>query len=120
MLYVLNNREGGKMGGGINMSGHNNNKGDLQEFLALIAAAPAVIEGVNEILKSEVKLPNTPWKVKKNDRFWSTQAEYNGWCLQQNEFTLHCRIVDPDSYRRAWGTKNGMKKAFKELRDSVI
>ena len=34
------------------MSGHNNNKGDLQEFLALIAAAPAVIEGVNEILKS--------------------------------------------------------------------
>lgn len=80
---------------------------ELQALLTLIAAVPIIIKGVNKILECEVIIPNIPCKVFRNAPIWDTLEEKNGWCFQQNEFTRHCRIVDPKNIRRAWGTKMG-------------
>ena len=47
--------------------------------------------------------------------FWNDLAEYNGWRVQQNTLTQHCRILDPDDVRRAWGGMDAMEKLFKRL-----
>lgn len=47
--------------------------------------------------------------------FWITIAEDFGWRLQQNKLTGHCRILDPQNIRKAWGSKKAMNKALKSL-----
>lgn len=95
-----------------------NDKRDLEFIIAVIAATPGVLKAINEILDTEITLPNIPFKVY--DWFlWDTLAQCNGWRLQQNQITKHCRIVDPDDMRRAWGTKNGMWKALESLKNRI-
>lgn len=72
---------------------------------------------LNELLKNEeISLPNIPTPTLGGEVFWNTLAEYNGWRLQQNMITQHCRIIDQDNVRRAWGTKNGMIKALETVK----
>ena len=86
--------------------------------LLLLAEVATAVKTVNEGLQEEIALPNTPRKV--TDWFvWNTIKECNGWRIQQNTFTRHCRLVDPDDWRRAWGTKNGMMAVWKELEDKM-
>lgn len=80
---------------------------------------PDAVRVINEVLNEEIFLPNTPFPVAVNMPYWDTISECNGWRLQQNEFTRHCRLVDPDNVRRAWGTKNAMIKALKEINDRI-
>ena len=39
-----------------------------------------------------------------------------GWRLQQNQATGHCRILDPQGIRHAWGRLSTMKTAFEKVR----
>lgn len=94
-----------------------NDGGGLGTIMEAIADTPALI---NRILDSEISISNIPLKISNWDRkLWDTLEECKGWRLQQNEFTKHCRLVDPDDIRRAWGTKNGMYKALKSLKNSI-
>lgn len=70
-----------------------------------------------KIFESELSLPNIPWKVYNGKVFWTTLAEYNGWELQQNMFSKHARLLNPDGIKVAWGTVNGMKKALDRIVD---
>ena len=88
--------------------------------LAAISLTPTLIRQLNEILDSEISLPNVPLPTLGGQIVWDTLAESNGWRLQQNELTKHCRILDPDDVRRAWGTKEGMMKALETLQNSVL
>lgn len=103
-------------------NGNNDNGGGGLEFiagaLAVIAAVPTAIVAVNDMLKSDISLPNIPFRVT-DWGMWDTLSECNGWRLQQNIITKHCRIVDPEGWRRAWGTKNGMMKALEALEDNI-
>lgn len=83
---------------------------DLNELLKNVATAPQLLHSVKDILNEEISLPNIPTPTLGGKVFWNTLAEYNGWHLQQNMITMHCRIIDQDNVRRAWGTKNGMIK----------
>ena len=87
--------------------------------LAALSAAPTLVRQLNEILDSEISLPNVPLPTMGGQMVWDTLAEANGWRLQQNELTKHCRILDPDDVRRAWGTKKGMMKALETLQNSI-
>lgn len=96
---------------------NDNGKFDLDTVKAaigVIVAVPAAIAAVKEILQSKISLPNFPCRVAKWG-MWDTICEYGGWRLEQNVFTKHCRIVDPEGRRRAWGTKNGMIEALEEV-----
>jgi len=67
------------------------------------------------ILNKELSMPNIPLKTMGGHVFWTTLAEANGWKLQQNMVTHHARILDDDNTRIAWGTINGMQKAFERF-----
>ncbi len=92
---------------------------NLVGALAALSATPALIRQVNAILDEEISLPNVPFPTMGGQVVWDTLAEANGWRLQQNELTKHCRILDPDDVRRAWGTRKGMMKALETLQNSV-
>lgn len=47
--------------------------------------------------------PNLPTKTAGGKIFWDTLDRRNGWKLQQNIFTGHFRILDPEDVRQAWG-----------------
>lgn len=89
---------------------------DSKELLKIVATAPQLLHSVNDILNEEISLPNIPTPTLGGEVFWNTLAEYNGWRLQQNMITQHCRIIDQDNVRRAWGTKNGMIKALETVK----
>ena len=92
---------------------------NLLNILTAISTTPVLIRQLNEVLDSEVSLPNFPTPTMGGQVVWDTLAEANGWRLQQNELTKHCRILDPDDVRRAWGTKKGMMKALESLQNSI-
>ena len=69
-----------------------------------------------KLLDAEISMPNIPTPTMGGEVFWDTLAEYKGWKLQQNGFTKHCRILDANNVRRAWGTKNGMIKALDSIK----
>lgn len=79
-----------------------------------LAASPNLIERVIQTL-DEQGYPNAPFKCQRDFKLWLTLAEWKGWCLQQNGFTKHCRILDPDDIRRAWGTKTAMFDALDQI-----
>ena len=66
-------------------------------------------EGMN-ILNSDLCMPNIPFHT-----FWTNLCEYQGYKLQQNQFTHHARILDSNDIRIAWGTVNGMEKTLERM-----
>lgn len=54
-------------------------------------------------LLRNVSMPNIPMKTMGGKTFWNELAECKGWRLQKNMITQHCRILDPEGIRRAWG-----------------
>ena len=93
---------------------------DMIKLLKIAATVPGAVEKISEVLEQEISLPNIPFPTMGGKVFWDTLAQYNGWRLQQNEITKHCRILDPNDVRRAWGTKNGMIKALKAFKGLEI
>lgn len=47
---------------------------------------------------------------------WDNLDSYSGWTLQENSFTGHCRILDVEDYRKAWGDRNEMISLFNRLK----
>jgi hypothetical protein len=52
-------------------------------------------------------LPNLPMKTLGGEIFWQTIESRNGWKLQQNIFSEHHRILDPQKIRQAWSYYSG-------------
>jgi len=44
--------------------------------------------------------------------FWTNLAEQGGWKVQQNDFSSHCRILDPQDNRVAWGRCDDLGAVF--------
>lgn len=83
----------------------------------ILMQALMAISGNPEILKS-ISLPNINFPTMGGVIFWNNLASYKGWRIQQHTITQHCRILDPDNVRRAWGNMEGMEKIFKKLADN--
>jgi hypothetical protein len=86
---------------------------NLKDALKILSVSNNVEDFLN-ILNKEISLPNIPMPTMGGKTFWTTLCEYNGWKIQQNMFTKHCRILNSDDVRIAWGTKNGMISALKK------
>lgn len=87
---------------------------NLRLAIKALCEFPELIETVIQVLKDQ-GFPNIPFKCDREFKIWLTLAEWNGWCLQQNGFTKHCRILDPEDMRRAWGTKTAMNNALNQI-----
>ena len=67
-------------------------------------------QGKNLPLMPNLELPTLGGHV-----FWNNLAEVKGWRLQQNIFTGHCRVLDPDDVRRAWGGEEAIMNFFRDI-----
>jgi pimeloyl-ACP methyl ester carboxylesterase len=48
--------------------------------------------------------PNLPLPTFGGKQFWADRLHFRGWRVQQHIVTGHCRLLDPRSIRRAWGS----------------
>ena len=60
-------------------------------------------------------LPNIPFPTMGGAVFWNDLAEFKGWRVQENQITHHCRVLDPDDIRVAWGGYDAMMQSFQRL-----
>jgi len=84
----------------------------LQQKIALLAASPKNIGLLCELIGN---MPNIDMKTKGGHVFWDNMAVSNGWKIQKNKLTNHCRILDPQDVRRAWGSESIMMNALDRL-----
>jgi len=79
-------------------------------------------EGFEKLVQDQSLLPNLLMKVgDKTDYplapqglrvYWDTLYCFDGWKLQKNYYYDHCRIVDVNHVRKAWGSENDMMTAL--------
>lgn len=50
---------------------------------------------------------------------WDALDSCSGWILQHNQVTGHCRIIDPDGVRKAWGRMGKMQIAFEKVKQQL-
>ena len=49
-------------------------------------------------------------------QLWGDEFWYGGWHIQRNAATGHCRLLDPDNRREAWGTFDECRARFEDLK----
>jgi len=62
---------------------------------------------------------NFEWKVMDAGVWWDVLEEKGDWRLERNIVTGHCRIINPEKVRVAWGEHGKMKKAFKKVKSQL-
>lgn len=63
-------------------------------------------------------LPNLYAPTLGGWQLWTDEFVYLDWRIQRHCATRHCRLLDADNYRRAWGTYEECRQRFDELRKS--
>jgi hypothetical protein len=84
----------------------------MNQKLIVLLANPRNIGILCELIG---EMPNIDFPTMGGELFWKTLASHAGWRLQRNKFTGHCRLLDPDDYRRAWGSERAMMRALDRL-----
>ena len=51
--------------------------------------------------------------------WWDVLDSSGGWKLEKNKVTGHCRIIDPDKLRKAWGREAEMRAAFEKVKQQI-
>lgn len=82
-----------------------------------VANAPASVE---DIPGAEKVVDYGNWNLQLSTyggkQFWTDQQILAGWRLQQNAVTGHCRLLDPQDVRQAWGTLEHCEATLEEVR----
>lgn len=60
-------------------------------------------------------LPNINFPTMGGEVFWNDLAEANGWRVQKNNIAGHCRILDNEDVRRAWGGEEAIMNFFQKI-----
>lgn len=60
-------------------------------------------------------MPNIQSPTMGGEMFWNELANVNGWRVQQNRITHHCRVLNPNNERVAWGGVNTIMGEFERL-----
>ena len=58
---------------------------------------------------------NLEMKVMDAGVWWEQLDENKGWKLQKNKLTGHCRILNPNRVRVAWGSETSMRDSFAKI-----
>ena len=80
--------------------------------LSLIATDPKLVRSLCDLIGS---MPNIEYQTIGGMFYWNTVEECYGWKLQRNKLTDHYRILNPDNVRMAWGPKEVIVGALKNL-----
>lgn len=72
----------------------------------------------NKISPIKVNI-NMKLKVTDGDVWWDTLDCYKGWKIEKHKSTGHCRIIDPDNYRRVWGGESKTRQSFEDIKKQI-
>ena len=106
------------------MSDENTLAKSIETTAAVIAAVGSAAAALVELFKTlaetsdllkDLSMPNIPFPTLGGHVFWTELANVKGWRLQRNDITRHCRILDPDDIRRAWGGEDALLKELRRL-----
>ncbi len=64
----------------------------------------------------QVELPNIESKTAGGQYFWADELVYFGWRIQRNTFTGHCRLLDEEKRRYAYGTFEQCHSKLEEIK----
>ena len=59
---------------------------------------------------------NVETKVMDAGIWWDVLDEAQGWKLERHVLTGHCRILNPQKRRTAWGSEQNMRRSFATIR----
>ena len=60
--------------------------------------------------------PNLAIPTPGGLQFWADVFWFAGWRIQENAYTGHCRLLDANNVRRAWGSREACRATFERLR----
>ena len=63
--------------------------------------------------------PGVEGHVMDSEIWWTVLDSSGGWKLEKNKVTGHCRIIDPDKLRTAWGRESEMRTAFEKVKNQL-
>jgi len=63
--------------------------------------------------------PGVEGHVMDSEIWWTVLDSSGGWKLEKNKVTGHCRIIDPDKLRKAWGRESEMRTAFEKVKNQL-
>ena len=63
--------------------------------------------------------PGVEGHVMDSMVWWDVLDSSSGWKLEKNKVTGHCRIIDPDKLRTAWGRESEMRTAFEKVKQQL-
>ena len=63
--------------------------------------------------------PGVEGHVMDSEIWWTVLDSSRGWKLEKNKVTGHCRIIDPDKLRKAWGREAEMRSAFEKVKQQL-
>lgn len=63
--------------------------------------------------------PTVKGRVMDSEVWWDVLDSSGGWKLEKNKVTGHCRIIDPQKVRTAWGMEAEMRAAFSKVKNQL-
>ncbi|WP_020590745.1 esterase/lipase family protein [Kiloniella laminariae] len=70
-----------------------------------------------KLLRAEKGLPlNIQMPTLGGKQFWLDEYVFAGWRIQSNLYSGHCRLLNPDDERLAWGSYENCEQAFGAIR----
>ena len=63
--------------------------------------------------------PGVDGHVMDSMIWWDVLDSSGGWKLEKNKVTSHCRIIDPEKLRTAWGREAEMRAAFEKVKQQL-
>ncbi len=61
----------------------------------------------------ESSMLETDLSTTGDETWWDDLVEHNGWKVKRNRLSGYYKILDPNNYKKAWGTEESMKNALK-------
>lgn len=84
------------------------NTDSLKAALSILVTAPDLISRIG-------LLPNVKTPTLGGEVWWNDIARSSGWRVQRNSITGHCRILDDENIRHAWGSENEVMAFFQKV-----
>lgn len=66
---------------------------------------------INQVCEIGGDKPNVDAPTAGGKTWWNNLAVAKGWKIQQNKLTKHCRLLNPQNRRKAWGSKSSLVSA---------
>lgn len=70
---------------------------------------------IKNLIEEMGLMPNAKMKATGGNVWWNNLLDVDAWRIQHNSVTGHCRILNPENVRHAWGTEDKINEFFEKI-----